>query len=467
MAQSWSDLTDFQQTEALEKRYKLGISISELAEEYDINPITLNRRLQEAKRRDEAGEDITPADEREKVTLETEDENNLVISSQSTRITNLDELIAACKVDLETWAIDHYIVNTWEAARKAVQKSLTWEGGVIGGFVEDGGGFNTTPLYQVKVWLVRKQPVAVEPVISKVVITPLPITRSDSKASGKVKTSLVIPDMHIGFERSPDGKLLPFHDRKAMDIVLQAADWQPLDNIILLGDALDLPDWSDKFANSPDFGQNTQPALEELSWFLWQLRRIQPSARMVLLEGNHEKRQNDLIIKHLPQAYHLRPAGVDVDYSAWRIPELLGLEALGVDWIGGYPNGTFWLEDDLIAVHGATLSAEKVVADSDVSVIFGHIHRFESATRTVYTKKGPQVITAYSPGFLGRMDGVVPGVKARQRWSQGFGIVYHAHGLAEIRHVPISNGRAVFGGIEITGVDYSKELSRQIKGYIY
>jgi hypothetical protein len=94
-------------------------------------------------------------------------------------------------------------------------------------------------------------------------------------------------------------------------------------------------------------------------------------------------------------------------------------------------------------------------------VIFGHIHRYDASSRALYSRNGYRVITAYCPGFLGKMDGSVPGVKADQRWSQGIGIVHHS-GSEEpsIEHLPISNGRMLFGGEVLLGQDYSDQLNK-------
>lgn len=68
----------------------------------------------------------------------------------------LDELLKACKVDLNTWEVERYIVNKWEVGRKDKTVNLSWVEGVVTGEVHDTGGIYKAPLWQVKAWLRKK-----------------------------------------------------------------------------------------------------------------------------------------------------------------------------------------------------------------------------------------------------------------------------------------------------------------------
>lgn len=61
------------------------------------------------------------------------------INSVSTRITSLDDLIAATEVDLDVWEVERYTVNKWEVGAK-----------------DSNGDIVVEPLFQVKAWLRRK-----------------------------------------------------------------------------------------------------------------------------------------------------------------------------------------------------------------------------------------------------------------------------------------------------------------------
>lgn len=68
----------------------------------------------------------------------------------------LEELLQACKVDLNIWEVEKYVVNKWEMGRSNKQVNLTWSNGKAEGFVQDNGGIRKAPLWQVKAWLRRK-----------------------------------------------------------------------------------------------------------------------------------------------------------------------------------------------------------------------------------------------------------------------------------------------------------------------
>ncbi|WP_303409881.1 hypothetical protein [Pontibacter sp. BT731] len=61
------------------------------------------------------------------------------------RVKSLDDLIAACDIDLEVWEVERYVSNKWEVGAK--DKNLE---------------IQVTPLYQIKAWLRRKKVVASE-----------------------------------------------------------------------------------------------------------------------------------------------------------------------------------------------------------------------------------------------------------------------------------------------------------------
>jgi hypothetical protein len=54
--------------------------------------------------------------------------------------------------------------------------------------------------------------------------------------------------------------------------------------------------------------------------------------------------------------------------------------------------------------------------------------------------------TAYSPGCVCRIDGVVPGVRAQQNWQQGFGVVHYNKKFFQIVHVPVFEGKGYYNG---------------------
>lgn len=376
--------------------------------------------------------------------------NTLNIESRGMRVQTLEELLSAAKVDMEVWRVDSYRVNTWESASK----------------INDD--ICVTPLWQVKANLVKivadtQEFPAVQPV--RVTVTPQRATARSQKRP-KTRTCLVVPDSQNGYRREYEtGFLDPMHDRLAWDLVVQVAKESQPDVVVLLGDMLDLADWSDKYVTSPDMYHTTQPTVIELSWWIARLRAACPeSTEFVYLEGNHEQRMDRAILKHIPSAYGLKGAsGSQVSLS---VPALLDLEALRVDYYSGYPDAEYWLTDRIKFSHGMVVRAgggktsSEVIKKSAVTQGFGHIHRLELAARTTHGRDGACSVYAFSPGTICRLDGVVPGYKKLNDWQQGIGLVHYSTSAPDhsVELIPINEGRLIWQGVIMSGADRLDEL---------
>jgi hypothetical protein len=372
----------------------------------------------------------------------------------SKSIRSLEQLLEAGRVDQKTWKVLQWNLNTWEsAAKRGSGDDAEW-------MVQD--------LWQVKATLIRKKMVAQFPIVRplKVERTVRQVKASQYRRPQGIETTLIVPDMHIGFVRDPkSGELEPLHDMRAMDVVLQvAAELRP-HNLIILGDVLDLAEWSTKFLSSPDFEQTTQPAVIAANWYLGALHDVTPGSRAVVLEGNHDKRVETALLTNMKAAYGLRPADELALPPAMSVPRLLALHKLGYAYSEAYPNGEYWLSDGLYCQHGNVArkgggkSTAAVIKDLDVSAIFGHIHRLEQAMRTTFSQSDTRTIGAYACGCLCRIDGIVPGTKARQDWQQGFGVCHTTpDGQATVQLYEISKGRSLFGNKLFVGEDRTAVL---------
>ncbi len=469
LQKGWVNLTP-EQRGTLLTRYEGGEereSLSKLARmQYGvkIKPSTLARRLREwrALRSGNA-----PLQQR-KTTTKKETANTMTISAVvSNRIRSLDDLLDEFQVDREVWEVTNDIINSYESFRKDVDKDLTFDGpGEIHGHVEDHGGVVIVPLFQIKAWLVRRKPVAVEPVLAYMQLEGLTPPVVKVIEHDRLRTALLLADPQIGFAKESihGSEMRNFHDREALDVALQLAAWIQPDEIIYLGDYLDMTDWQDKFIRRPEFIQMTQPAIIEGSWWLGQFRLEAEEAHAVFLEGNHEVRAINSLIKNLPAAYGLKPVithgGKRVEvvvvspHTALSIPMLLGMAHLDVEYVGGYPDGYYRLNDALRIEHGAVAraglsdTAKAVIKDESESVIIGHIHRFESVTKTLYGASGPTYATAQSIGGLCKLGNGVPGAKKRAQWQQGVALVhYDPNGTAfNIQPIHINQGEALYDG---------------------
>jgi len=355
---------------------------------------------------------------------------------------SIEELLDLYKVDMSEWKIDREVVNWWGSA--------------------------TNPHGQLKVHLSPLEPKAVRPFISPLSITIEGIAQLPRPEQGDFQKCLVLPDPHVGFRRDRDtGKLVPFHDRLALDIAVQLAAEEQPDVIVLVGDWLDLAEWTDKYPRTPDMYFTTRPASIECAWWIAQLRIWAPHSKIVFLEGNHEARLQKMLMKHLVAAYDLPPAS-DIGEGLLSIPRLLGLADMDVDYVGDYPNGKFWLNNSAFVRHGVVAKTKPgatamAVADkAQHTEIFGHIHRIELVTKTIKEHDWNRMVHAFCPGCLCHIDGRVPGTTDQTNWQQGLGLIeYNKNDMLVIHPIPIQDGVALYNGRMILGSDRIEELREQ------
>ena len=109
------------------------------------------------------------------------------ISLPKTRICTLDQLIAQCKIDLDTWEIERFVVNKWEVGAKDAESNI-----------------QIAPLFQVKAWLkkrlaivdAREELAAMKRAAKK--WTPrYPAIRRPKKCVGNM-VEFSAPDLHLG-----------------------------------------------------------------------------------------------------------------------------------------------------------------------------------------------------------------------------------------------------------------------------
>ncbi len=366
-------------------------------------------------------------------------------TSSGRTITTLDDLIVACEINLEVWKIDRHVINKWEVKSKIAP---------------------VHPLFQVKAWLSKR--VAEDtlfPIIEPIRVKMPRISEKRSVPKPLYK-ALIIPDAQIGFRKDMyNGQLEPFHDRKALDLTVQIAEYIKPERIVLLGDMLDLPDWSDKFLRSPDFYWTTQPSLIELAWWIARLIKAAPGIKIDYIEGNHEDRMKKMMINHLIAGYNLKPANNMESPPAMSIPSLLGLEDMGVIWWGNYPKDEVWITPRLrcrhgnIAKKGGGTTSKSILRDTFVSEIYGHSHRFEYSCKTVKTVNGMETFRAFSPGTIAKIDGSVPSNSSEEDWQQGLGVVYYDEIDFNIVPVSINNGRCIFDNRAFIGEEHLDMMS--------
>ncbi len=384
------------------------------------------------------------------------------------RVQTLEQLLAAAEVDLRVWRVVDWGVKKWEVGAKIELGDLEFDAGRITGHLSKRG-IGVQDLWSVWAKFVRIQPVALRPVIQPVLC---PITYQPGKTSTfRAERALLISDLHIGyFRENRTGKLVPFHDRAAIDAVFQVVESYRavLDTVLILGDLLDLTNWNDKFARQPEFYWTTQPSILEAHWLLRRLREILPHAKIVWLPGNHEDRMRKAIEKHLLEAYQLRAAD-ELDLPPALSPEkLLALDALGIEYESEYPGAERWL-GPLRASHGDVArqppgaSARAVVEKTMCDNAFGHTHRLEMVSKVVRGRRGELVqLKSLSIGCLCHVDGRVPGSDKGDNWQKGFALVTYTESSWSPTLVSLDSGEAVVGGLAFRGESYVEELRHDL-----
>lgn len=350
-----------------------------------------------------------------------------------------DQLLKDAGIDLEKWIIDKPTIKSWTVTLK------------IDGKIEQ------VVNYYVAVPLRPKYPIKQDlPQIQPLQITVKP---SKAKVNGtKVDYCLFFGDSHIGFLKDlATNELTPFHHREALSQILNlASDLQP-SHIVILGDMLDLPEWSDKYLVRPEFYFTTQPALIELGWILGKLRASCPNAKIDFMKGNHTIRIDKMVIRHLLPLYNVASVDQLNNPPVTSVEFLLDFKGLDIKFYG-YPKESAWV-NNIEFVHGTIArqgnTAYEMLKDSCNSKVFGHIHRKEIQYKTINDCGNRREIWAASAGCTCWTDGRVPSNSARDNWQIGAGLIDLNNPYPRL--IPL--GKLIqIDGKEFEGWDYLEEL---------
>jgi hypothetical protein len=296
----------------------------------------------------------------------------------------------------------------------------------------------------------------------------LPKPPKPAAVIGGYERCFLWPDTQVGYRRSLDTlELVPFHDETAIACALAVLRAVAPQQVVVIGDFVDFAEFG-TYEQEPGFALTVQPAIDRATLLLAEIRCAAPHARVVFIEGNHDRRLQKAIIRNALAAYGLRPGFTPP--STWpdlSVPHLLRMDELDVEYVGGYPAGLHWINENVAAVHGARVNsagstALRVIDDSRVSVVFGHVHRIELIHRTRQAFSGSKRSFAASIGCLCRTDGAVPSTKGSidvfgkavptvENWQQGCGVLLYepGDGRFHLDLVDIQDGRALLWGNEI------------------
>lgn len=218
-----------------------------------------------------------------------------------------------------------------------------------------------------------------------------------------LKLSLLIPDCHI-----------PYHNKKAYDLMIRVAKDLNPDEICILGDYADFYSVS-SHAKDPRIFNLLQDEVEAVNKELDKLDNLFPTAKKIFLEGNHEYRLERYLIDRAPALF-----GVTENRFLFNFDKR-------PNWtfIGYGPNQKHSiLGSPLKAKHTPLASNARLTAAKALcSIVFGHIHSIEE--NHIVGMDGTNHV-AFSVGWLGdkNKDQIFDYVKNHHQWQLGFGLVW-------------------------------------------
>jgi predicted phosphodiesterase len=239
-----------------------------------------------------------------------------------------------------------------------------------------------------------------------------------------LKRILFIPDTHV-----------PYHNKKAFDLLLKVAQDLKPEIVVILGDFADLYSVS-KFIKDPSRKNKLKWEIEQVNLALDRIERLN-APLVIYLEGNHEFRLNRYISEKVPeldgildvkQAFNLKNRGwVHVPYRK------------------DYKLGKVYLTHDVDAV--GRNAAHKVIDTYLHSAITGHTHRM------IYVVEADGVgepILSAQFGWLGDISKIdyQHRIKATKNYVLGFGIGYmdQPSGIIYTTPVPIIKNTCLVNG---------------------
>lgn len=281
-----------------------------------------------------------------------------------------------------------------------------------------------------------------------------------------VKRTLVLPDLH--FQAPLNGGLVPAsscHDPDALSVALQIAnDWNP-DEIVQLGDLLEMETvshWNKaKNRESQVQGRDTlwydghwKPQ-EEMGTTFWRyLHKRFPSAQKHQLEGNHD------FWSLMPFAQGALSQFAEHSFRNWPVWKECGINFVPYDLTGGDKKDGAWVDvGDVRVLHGNGRTMAKML-EEHVSVMYGHTHKIAFMAKDNHSREF--IRRGWNIGCLTHLNPIYCSTGGKQPgYAHGFGVIYTMpDGGFDVQQVFINDGRCInFNGKTY----YAKPLSQTDK----
>ena len=222
----------------------------------------------------------------------------------------------------------------------------------------------------------------------------------------KIKKLVVAGDFHV-----------PYHDPVLLDLFLEfLTDFQP-DILVINGDFLDCFAIS-RFDKVPHH-DSLKNEIEIGKVILTRIRKAIPDAEIYMVEGNHEFRLRQYLIKNAQELYELSPT----------LADYLKLEEFGVEWVGTKATASKWIDTykrfgqlyvghwDRVNKHSA-MTAKNLVTDKGVSLVQNHCHRIGQYN---FRREDDIQIVGIEAGCMCDLN---PNYTSKPNWQQGFVVAY-------------------------------------------
>jgi predicted phosphodiesterase len=244
---------------------------------------------------------------------------------------------------------------------------------------------------------------------------------------------LVIGDLH-----------LPWHDPKVVEIVLDVAKHEQVDEIVLNGDVVDFYNVSRYLKSSLDVQTTLEDELNAVKNFLIDLRKMFPDQKIMYIMGNHDARLDKHIIEKCPEFWNLFTLKNFCDFDKLKINYIPYNDAYQV----GKSNLFIQHSPPSYSDNGARVSLLKKV---DRSFIYNCSHREQHAT---ITGGNNRVYHCWFNGWLGSTTLtpehkiVFSFAKGHENWQQCFKLIDLINEVDYyVNSVSITNGRCVVNNI--------------------
>lgn len=218
-----------------------------------------------------------------------------------------------------------------------------------------------------------------------------------------IETALLIPDCHI-----------PFHDRRAFELMIRASKRRRIHEVVILGDFLDFYSVS-RHEKDPRVKESLKTEIEYGNKALDVLDEEFKKARKVYIEGNHELRLTKYLAEKAREIFDLTET-----------KSLLRLEGRRWKWVPWSPYQSHSILGSNFKARHRPLANDpkKAVLKSMSNVVYGDIHKIEMAYAN--NLSGETFINV-SCGWLGdkRNEKVFGYVQGAHQWQLGFAFLYY------------------------------------------